>query len=93
MCGGLAVISDVPKMRVYELAKLINKEAGYDLIPKASIDKPPSAELKPDQKDEDTLPPYPVLDAIIQAYIEEGKTAEQIIKSVLHHRQCQVWWA
>ncbi len=81
MCGGLAVISDLPKMRVYELARLINEEAGYDLIPKSTIEKAPSAELSPNQKDEDTLPPYPVLDAILQAYIEEGKALEQIIQS------------
>ncbi len=81
MCGGLAVISDVPKMRVYELAKLINAEAGYDLIPQSIIEKVPSAELKPGQTDQDTLPPYPVLDAIIQLYIEEGKTASEIIKA------------
>ncbi len=81
MCGGLAVISDVPKMRVYELAKLINEEAGYDLIPKTTIEKAPSAELRPDQKDEDSLPPYPVLDAILEAYIEEGKTMKEIISA------------
>jgi len=81
MCGGLAVISDLPKMRVYELARLINEEAGYDLIPKSILEKAPSAELKPGQKDEDTLPPYPVLDAILQTYIEEGKTVEEIVKA------------
>ncbi len=80
MCGGLAVISDLPKMRVYELANTINEEAGYDLIPQSIIAKAPSAELSPGQKDEDSLPPYPVLDAILQAYIEEGKTVEEIIK-------------
>ncbi len=80
MCGGLAVISDLPKMRVYELANLINEEAGYDLIPKSIIEKPPSAELKLGQKEEDSLPPNPVLDPILQAYIEEGKTMENIIR-------------
>ncbi len=55
MCGGLAVISDLPKMRVYELAKVINEESGYDLIPQSIIDKAPSAELSPGQKDEDSL--------------------------------------
>src|SRR5580700_8545564 len=60
MAGGLAVISDVPKLMVYELAKFINRER--ELIPQATIDKPPSAELRPDQKDEDSLPPYDVLD-------------------------------
>ncbi len=80
MCGGLAVISDLPKMRVYELANTINEEAGYDLIPQSVIDKPPSAELSFGQKDEDSLPPYRILDAILEAYIEEGKTIEEIIK-------------
>jgi NAD+ synthetase len=81
MCGGLAMISDVPKMRVYELAEYINAEAGYDLIPRAIIEKAPSAELKPGQTDQDTLPPYPVLDAIINLYIEEGKSTQEIINA------------
>jgi len=81
MCGGLAVISDLPKMRVYELAKVINEEAGYDLIPQAIIDKVPSAELRVGQTDQDTLPPYPVLDAILYAYVEEEKTIEEIVQS------------
>jgi len=80
MCGGLAVISDLPKMRVYELANTINEEAGYDLIPQSIIDKVPSAELSPGQKDADSLPPYPVLDAILQVYVEEGRTVEEIVK-------------
>ncbi|MBN1400632.1 MAG: NAD+ synthase [Anaerolineae bacterium] len=82
MSGGLAVISDVPKMMVYELAHYMNRvarESGQgEVVPQASIDKPPSAELKPDQVDQDTLPPYPILDAILQYYVEEGWSVEQI---------------
>jgi len=76
MCGGLAVISDVYKTQVYALANWINAEAKKagrtPPIPQSSIDKPPSAELRPDQTDQDTLPPYPVLDEILKGYIEEG---------------------
>lgn len=77
MCGGLAVISDVPKMKVYELAQWINRER--EIIPVNVIRKAPSAELRPDQKDEDSLPPYPVLDAILKAYVEEGQSSTEII--------------
>jgi NAD+ synthase (glutamine-hydrolysing) len=77
MSGGLSVISDVPKTMVYDLANYINREG--EIIPQTTIDKAPSAELKPDQKDQDSLPPYPVLDAILQCYIEEGESADQII--------------
>jgi NAD+ synthetase len=76
MAGGLAVISDVPKTMVYELAACINRERG--LVPRASIEKPPSAELRPNQKDLDSLPPYDVLDRILKAYVEEVKTPEEI---------------
>lgn len=76
MAGGLAVISDVPKMMVYELAEYINRER--EVIPHSTITKPPSAELRPDQKDTDSLPPYEVLDRILKAYIEEVKAPEQI---------------
>src|SRR5205085_6822304 len=79
MCGGLAVISDVPKTTVYELAEFINHQAGHELIPRNSINKPPSAELRPDQTDQDSLPPYPVLDAILQRYVEDEKGAAEII--------------
>lgn len=77
MSGGLAVISDVPKMMVYELARLINKDG--ELIPERILQKPPSAELKPDQLDQDDLPPYDILDGILKAYIEENKEPEEII--------------
>jgi NAD+ synthetase len=76
MAGGLAVISDVPKLMVYELARFINCER--ELIPRSTIDKPPSAELRPNQKDTDSLPPYEVLDRILKAYIEEVKSPEEI---------------
>jgi NAD+ synthase (glutamine-hydrolysing) len=76
MAGGLAVISDVPKLMVYELARWINRER--EVIPRATIEKPPSAELRPDQKDEDSLPPYDVLDRILKAYIEDLKSPQEI---------------
>jgi NAD+ synthase (glutamine-hydrolysing) len=76
MAGGLAVISDVPKLMVYELARWINRER--ELIPLATMDKPPSAELRPDQKDEDSLPPYDVLDRILKLYIEDLKSPQEI---------------
>jgi NAD+ synthetase len=77
MSGGLAVISDVPKTMVYRIARLINKKK--EVIPKRVIEKPPSAELKPDQLDEDDLPSYEVLDGILRAYIEDNNAAEEII--------------
>jgi NAD+ synthase (glutamine-hydrolysing) len=79
MCGGLAVISDVPKTQVFELARHLNKEILR--IPINTIEKPPSAELRPDQKDSDSLPDYEVLDGILKAYVEEGKSAASIIRS------------
>lgn len=78
MCGGLAAISDLPKMKVYALARHINSEAGRPLIPLNTIEKAPSAELRPDQKDEDSLPPYPVLDAILRLYVEAGLSRAEI---------------
>jgi len=77
MCGGLAVISDVPKTRIYELARWINRER--EIIPSATITKPPSAELKPDQRDQDTLPPYEVLDEILRLYVEEQRSQAEIV--------------
>ena len=77
MSGGLALISDVPKTMVYELAWYINRER--EVIPRNSIDKPPSAELKPNQLDQDSLPPYDVLDALLKAYIEDAKSIDEII--------------
>ena len=80
MCGGLAVISDVPKTSIYALAEFINKQAGRDLIPRNSITKPPSAELRPNQTDQDSLPPYDLLDAILYRYVEEEKSGGEIVK-------------
>lgn len=77
MCGGLAVISDVFKTVVYDLARYINRDR--EIIPDAIITKAPSAELRPDQKDEDSLPPYAVLDAILKQYLEDGHCADDII--------------
>ena len=76
MCGGLAVISDVPKTLVYRLARYVN--ARSPVIPVSTIEKPPSAELRPDQKDSDSLPPYEILDAILEDYIEDNKSPEAI---------------
>ncbi|KPL17706.1 MAG: NAD synthetase [candidate division Zixibacteria bacterium SM23_81] len=77
MSGGLSVLSDVPKTMVYELARYVNR-AG-EVIPKQIIEKPPSAELKPDQRDQDTLPPYEVLDPILRLYVDDGRSAKEII--------------
>lgn len=79
MVGGLAVISDVPKTLVYRLSAYVNSRGGREVIPQATIDKPPSAELRPDQKDSDSLPPYDVLDSIVEDYVEESRSAEQIV--------------
>jgi len=79
MSGGLAVISDIFKVKVYELANFINEREEKEVIPKEIIDKEPSAELRDNQKDSDSLPPYPVLDPILQAYVEEDKSKEEII--------------
>ena len=70
MCGGLAVINDVPKTLVYDLARYLNREA--EVIPVSSITKAPSAELRPNQTDQDTLPPYEIIDAIVEGYVERG---------------------
>ncbi|GAW93898.1 hypothetical protein KKC1_30210 [Calderihabitans maritimus] len=76
MSGGLAVLADVPKMMVYELARYINRDR--EIIPASVLVKPPSAELRPDQRDEDTLAPYRLLDPILRAYIEDNLSAEEI---------------
>ena len=81
MCGGLAVINDVPKTLVYRLARWINRDR--EIIPESTIVKPPSAELRPDQKDQDSLPDYEVLDAILRAYVVEHKSAREIIDTGL----------
>jgi len=78
MAGGFSIIKDVPKTLVYKLAKFVNKDK--EIIPGRILTRPPTAELKPNQKDTDTLPPYPILDPIIKAYVEEDKSLEEIIK-------------
>ena len=77
MCGGLAVISDVPKTLVYSLSRVANKRHP-GAIPESVFEKPPSAELRPDQKDSDSLPPYEVLDPILRAYVEDSRSPQQI---------------
>ena len=81
MAGGFAVIKDVPKTLAYELCKWKNSEEGRAVIPDRVLWKEPSAELKPDQKDTDSLPPYPVLDPILKAYVEDDKSFEEILPS------------
>jgi len=82
MCGGLAVISDLYKTEVYSLARWINQNAvslgKVAPIPQSTLDKPPSAELRPDQKDQDSLPEYSVLDSILKLYIEDGLNIKAI---------------
>jgi len=77
MCGGLAVISDLPKTTVFELSRWLNREE--EVIPWNTINKPPSAELRPDQKDQDSLPEYDVLDAILERYVERQLSVAEII--------------
>jgi len=77
MCGGLAVISDIPKTKVFALARHMNLDG--EIIPLSTIEKPPSAELRPDQKDSDSLPEYNILDGILQGYIEDGLSIHAII--------------
>ncbi len=94
MCGGLAVISDVPKTLVYELSRVANRRHP-GAIPESVFNKPPSAELRPNQKDSDSLPPYDVLDHILSAYVEEYQTPRQIAEALgpavdlvaRHHQQ------
>jgi len=81
--GGFAVIKDVPKTMVYKLAEHINKISGRQIIPAAVLSRPPSAELKPDQKDSDSLPDYDLLDKILKDYVEEDKSAQQLVESGL----------
>jgi NAD+ synthetase len=84
MSGGLAVIADVPKGMVYALARLINQK--QEIIPERIIVRPPTAELKPNQCDQDDLPPYDVLDAVLQAYLEERKSVDEIAASGIEAR-------
>jgi NAD+ synthase (glutamine-hydrolysing) len=78
--GGYAVIKDVLKTRVYELCRHVNRAAGREIVPEAVLTKPPSAELRPDQRDDQSLPPYDVLDPILELYVEDDRTAGEIIE-------------
>jgi NAD+ synthase (glutamine-hydrolysing) len=86
MASGFAVIKDVPKILVYQLAKYYNQKSGNKIIPKSVIKRPPSAELKPNQKDEDSLPPYNTLDPVLQHYIEGNQSIPELIKSGFNGR-------
>ena len=86
MNGGVAVLSDVFKTQVYALARYINDRAGREVIPENTITKPPSAELRPGQRDEDSLPPYPVLDEILRLYIEELLELDAIVEATGYGR-------
>jgi NAD+ synthase (glutamine-hydrolysing) len=79
MSGGLAVIADVPKTMVYRVARWLNETRGRAIIPEAILTKAPSAELRPNQTDQDSLPPYDVLDAVLQRHVEQHETADEII--------------
>jgi NAD+ synthase (glutamine-hydrolysing) len=79
--GGFAVIKDVPKTLVYRLCRMRNERAGRDLVPESVLAKPPSAELRPGQTDEDSLPPYELLDPVLEAYVEEDQTSADLIES------------
>jgi NAD+ synthase (glutamine-hydrolysing) len=79
MAGGFAVIKDVPKTLVWDLARYKNASTGKEIIPQVVIDKPPSAELRPDQLDTDSLPPYEVLDPVIRAYVEDDRSIDEIV--------------
>ncbi len=79
MAGGFAVIKDVPKTLVFELARHCNEAAGRALIPESIIRRPPTAELRPDQKDEDSLPPYATLDPVLEAYVEQDRSREEML--------------
>jgi NAD+ synthase (glutamine-hydrolysing) len=79
MAGGFAVLKDVPKTLVYAICRDLNERAGRDVIPSEVIDKPPSAELRPDQKDSDSLPPYEALDPLIEGYVEDDLSVGELV--------------
>jgi len=83
MAGGFAVIKDVPKQLVYDLVRRRNERAGRELVPASVLERAPSAELRPDQRDEDSLPPYEVLDRILEAYVERDQGREEMIAAGL----------
>ena len=80
LAGGFALIKDVYKTDVFRLCRLLNDRAGRELIPQSIIDRPPSAELRDDQLDSDSLPPYPQLDAVLEAYVELDRSREELIE-------------
>jgi len=85
MSGGLAVLADVPKTVVYRIAHWLNAIKGRNIIPKATLTKPPSAELRPGQTDQDSLPPYEILDEILRRHIELHQPAEEIVEAGLDY--------
>ena len=85
MAGGFIPLKDVPKTTVYELAGYKNAQAGKEVIPSSVLAKAPSAELRPHQKDTDTLPPYELLDPILKAYVEDDMTVDQIVAMGFDH--------
>ena len=88
--GGLAVLGDVLKTEVWAIARELNERAGREIIPNRIIEKPPSAELAPNQKDEDSLPPYPVMDPILEMYFEQKASPEEIVAA--GHDRERVYW-
>lgn len=86
MAGGFAVIKDVPKTMVYDLAHLRNRTGSVQVIPHRTLERPPTAELRPDQKDEDSLPPYSVLDPILKSYVEDDRSVEEIVEAGFEHK-------
>ena len=87
--GGFAVIKDVPKTLVYKLCRFINAQAGEEIIPDSIITRPPSAELRPDQKDSDSLPDYDLLDAIMKNYVEMDHSVDELIAAGFDEQQAR----
>jgi NAD+ synthase (glutamine-hydrolysing) len=79
--GGFAIIKDVPKLLVYDLCRHYNAKAGREVIPESVLTKPPSAELRPDQRDDQSLPPYEVLDPLLEAYVEQDLTRAELVEA------------
>jgi NAD+ synthetase len=84
MCGGMAPLADIPKTLVYRLARHLNADG--ELIPRSIIEKAPSAELKPDQTDQDSLPPYEVLDRVVEQYVERNRSVAEMMAAGLDQR-------
>jgi NAD+ synthase (glutamine-hydrolysing) len=80
MAGGFALLKDVFKTDVFRLSRYVNERAGREVIPVTTIERPPSAELRPDQKDEDSLPPYDLLDRVLQQYVERDRSREELVE-------------